>query len=128
MVKRIVGREESNRNRGRLPKTEGGGLGNDGARVHGRIGAEAAVRHGDHFVAYFHIRNAGTDSGNRSRALCAKGNRSAGIHARGIHDIAKVQARGIYADFDFAGLRLRTRSASQQQVLEISGAGNIQAK
>ena len=128
MVERIVGREERNRNRGRLSEAESGRLGDDGARVRGGEGAEAGVRHGDHFVAGLHVRYIRPDGGNRSRAFGAEGDRPAGIYARGIHHIAKIQARGIYADFDFAGLRLRTRGSSQHQILEISGARDIQAK
>ena len=128
MVERIVGRKERDRNRGRLTEAESGRLGHDRARVRGGEGAEAGARHGDHFVAGFHIGYIRPDGGNRSRAFGAEGDWAAGIYARGIHHIAKVQARGIYADFDFARLRLRTRGCSQDQILEISGARDIQAE
>ena len=128
MVERIVGREEGNRNRGRLSKAESGGLGDDGARVRGGVSAETTVRHGDYLVAGLHVRDTRTDGGNRSRALGAKGDWAAGIYSGRIHDIAKVQARGQHSDFDFSGLRLQARGSSQDQVLEISGARDIQAK
>src|SRR4029077_8227598 len=73
MVKRIVGREEGDRNRGRLSKAESGGLGDDGARVRCGEGAEAAGRHGDYLVAGLYIRNTGPDCGDRSRTLGAEG-------------------------------------------------------
>ena len=128
MVEGIVGRKKRDRNGGCLSKAEYGWLWHNGTRIRSRVGAEAAVGYGDHLVACFPIRYARADGGNYSRALGAKGNRSAGIYACGIHHIAKVQARGIYTNLNFARKRLRARRSSQQQVLKISGTRSIQAK